>query len=445
MDLRERRENAGISLSRLAILTGYDRTYISKVERGIVPASDELLRRCNAALRELEDGSSAMPSGVVISADNTPTGAVKPLPYKDFGPELRRLREAAGLTLRQLAGKVHCHHGTLSNIECGHRNSSRDIAKLCDDVLGANGKLAALLDPIPASASHDAEEALLIGVNVNGAGWFASVNRRTALQTGVALGVASYIHQPVRQWEQDAAQLTQLYERIRSLCQQVSPYFTLPLLVSRSGGILRMAAAGSARSQPLLWSIAAHFAMYTGKMFQEAGDVASAVRWTTTAHSWAGHSGDSGLVAYVLARQAMLAFYTGRADEVIGLAQEAQQITAAPSRVRGMAALREALDTRGRVTKSRVGGRWTGRQTCWQDRMCRCTDRPRSKRPMSPITWRSPQPSAGTTSDIRGTPQRFSTSSWRSCRCMPGGPMSSSERDARWRMPPPGRSTRHVP
>ncbi|MEU9733335.1 helix-turn-helix transcriptional regulator [Streptomyces sp. NPDC048002] len=67
-----------------------------------------------------------------------------------FGQALRQRRMAAGLSLADLAGLVHCSRGFLSRIENGHRRVSRDLAELCDTVLGAHGELVALVtDPDP--------------------------------------------------------------------------------------------------------------------------------------------------------------------------------------------------------------------------------------------------------------------------------------------------------
>ncbi|MGW1717387.1 helix-turn-helix domain-containing protein [Streptomyces sp. NPDC002156] len=65
-----------------------------------------------------------------------------------FGGELRRRRLAAGLSLADLAGLVHCSRGYLSRIENGHRRVTRELAEGCDDALDAKGEL---LDLAPES------------------------------------------------------------------------------------------------------------------------------------------------------------------------------------------------------------------------------------------------------------------------------------------------------
>ncbi len=62
-----------------------------------------------------------------------------------FGGELRRRREAAGLSLARLATRVHCSKSHLSKVENGHARPDRAFAEACDAALGASGALTALL------------------------------------------------------------------------------------------------------------------------------------------------------------------------------------------------------------------------------------------------------------------------------------------------------------
>ncbi|ONI70526.1 transcriptional regulator [Actinosynnema sp. ALI-1.44] len=68
----------------------------------------------------------------------------------EFGSELKRLREGAGMSLAAFALAVPASKGYLSKIENGKANVSRDIANACDRALKAGGRLAAL-------ATHTAE------------------------------------------------------------------------------------------------------------------------------------------------------------------------------------------------------------------------------------------------------------------------------------------------
>lgn len=58
-----------------------------------------------------------------------------------FGAQLRQCRQAAGLSLRQLAGRVGYDHSYLSQVERGQRPGSADLARLCDGELGTGDRL----------------------------------------------------------------------------------------------------------------------------------------------------------------------------------------------------------------------------------------------------------------------------------------------------------------
>ncbi|GAB4087043.1 hypothetical protein GCM10028784_36730 [Myceligenerans cantabricum] len=64
-----------------------------------------------------------------------------------FGAYLRALREERGLSLRRLGTLVHCSHGHVWDLEHGRKAPSLRVAALLDDVLGAGGQLAGMVQP----------------------------------------------------------------------------------------------------------------------------------------------------------------------------------------------------------------------------------------------------------------------------------------------------------
>ncbi|HEV7658188.1 MAG TPA: helix-turn-helix domain-containing protein [Mycobacteriales bacterium] len=72
----------------------------------------------------------------------------------EFGAELRRRREAAGLSLTQFAPLTHFSKGYLSKVETGNAPPNRSLAEICDRVLDADGELLAL---VPDEGEHDRE------------------------------------------------------------------------------------------------------------------------------------------------------------------------------------------------------------------------------------------------------------------------------------------------
>ncbi|WP_308345486.1 helix-turn-helix transcriptional regulator [Streptomyces sp. ISL-94] len=58
-----------------------------------------------------------------------------------FPAQLRRLRVQRGMSLADLARRTHYSKGYLSKIETGAKPVTTDVARRCDEVLGAGGEL----------------------------------------------------------------------------------------------------------------------------------------------------------------------------------------------------------------------------------------------------------------------------------------------------------------
>src|SRR3954447_1972472 len=64
-----------------------------------------------------------------------------PVTDASFGTQLRHYRQAVGLSLRQLAGRVGYDHSYLSQVERGQRPGSADLARRCDRALDTGSQL----------------------------------------------------------------------------------------------------------------------------------------------------------------------------------------------------------------------------------------------------------------------------------------------------------------
>jgi transcriptional regulator with XRE-family HTH domain len=80
-------------------------------------------------------------------------------PSPRFGDELRRRREAAGLSLSALAARVHYSKSHLSRVENSAKEAGGSLARRCDAELGADGQLARLADRRPAKPAAEREPA----------------------------------------------------------------------------------------------------------------------------------------------------------------------------------------------------------------------------------------------------------------------------------------------
>ncbi|MFI9155368.1 helix-turn-helix domain-containing protein [Streptomyces sp. NPDC053367] len=63
-----------------------------------------------------------------------------------FPAQLRRLRQQRGLSLADLARRTHYSKGYLSKIETGAKRATLDVARRCDQILGAEGELLRLVE-----------------------------------------------------------------------------------------------------------------------------------------------------------------------------------------------------------------------------------------------------------------------------------------------------------
>ncbi|MTD57060.1 XRE family transcriptional regulator [Amycolatopsis pithecellobii] len=70
----------------------------------------------------------------------------------ELGPELRRRRESAGLSLARLAVLAHFTKGYLSKVENGRVRANRSVVEAYDKALGAGGELTALVPGEPPRA-----------------------------------------------------------------------------------------------------------------------------------------------------------------------------------------------------------------------------------------------------------------------------------------------------
>ena len=85
-----------------------------------------------------------------------------------FGQELRRLRCAAGLSLRGLARQAHYDPGYLSKVENGIKQPTSDLATACDRAMGTGGLLTGLVSAhiVPGTSAHPEPDHLRQGAGI---------------------------------------------------------------------------------------------------------------------------------------------------------------------------------------------------------------------------------------------------------------------------------------
>ena len=247
-----------------------------------------------------------------------------------FGELLRECRLAAGLSIGQLAKRVHYSKGYLSKIENDLKLPHETMARLCDGVLDAGGGLIAAARSARDQAAQRATDAGL------------RLGRRQVLVAGTALGVAlAGGPRPVPD-EKVVTGMRTSFEHLRALGMQTSPVVVLEPLIALVRTVHALALENPEPIRARLLLLAARIAEYTGWMNQEAGDEQSAVSWTRHASELARAGGDREIVSYAFVREAGLALYRQDADSTVELARQAQRVDRASPRTLGLASRREA-------------------------------------------------------------------------------------------------------
>ncbi|MEV5754677.1 helix-turn-helix transcriptional regulator [Actinoallomurus sp. NPDC052308] len=267
-----------------------------------------------------------------------------------FGEELRRRRLAAGLTLTDLAQLVHYSKGQLSKVERGIKAPSRELARLCDAALDAEGELASLVHGFPSGAKvtdeiDGDEEVWLMQLSADGQSRFQPMNRRQAMATGAASIAGMSIGLPAVPANFENGTLLgtfrSLFDQYRQLGQATGPGLLLPVLIAQTHALQELSSSAGTRTRQELLRLGSRYAEYIGWLVQETGDEQGALWWTRRAVSLASEGGDEHLGAYGLVRHALITLYREDAEQTIELARKAQS-GKVPPRIRGLAAQREA-------------------------------------------------------------------------------------------------------
>ncbi|MFK4090027.1 multiprotein-bridging factor 1 family protein [Kribbella sp. NPDC020789] len=209
-----------------------------------------------------------------------------------FGSQLRQCRQAAGLSLRQLAGRVGYDHSYLSQVERGRRPGSPDLARRCDDQLGTGDRLAEAYreaHPKPRSGSPE------IPADPLTAAW-----QRLA---GTAPEAAAFPETAWREWL-GSLQSLPAPQRLPELVSELSAPSTGHQLVDE------------ARQTELSLSIA--------ETLTACGRSREAKRWWWAARQLADVVGDPALRSLARSREATCGLAEGRAlQQLLELADEA--------------------------------------------------------------------------------------------------------------------------
>ncbi|MGK5733415.1 nSTAND1 domain-containing NTPase [Streptomyces sp. URMC 124] len=120
-------------------------------------------------------------------AEDRDRGGPAPSVAASPGEELRRLRQERGMSLAGLSRAVHYTKGYLSRVETGEKPMTPEVARRCEEALGAGGALSGLV-PEPAEGRRSGRNGLLevcpyrglAPFDASDASWFFGRDRATA-------------------------------------------------------------------------------------------------------------------------------------------------------------------------------------------------------------------------------------------------------------------------
>lgn len=260
-----------------------------------------------------------------------------------FGALLRRLRLAAGMSLSELARRIHYSKAQLSKIEYGYTLPTLMFAKMCDRELDTGGMLARALPPQPARIEiAKPDEVWVLGLDESGSLHFTALPRRQVLAGATALlGYAVSRRDRTDIDDRTLATLRASFEHHRTLGTIASPEVLLGPVIAHVHTLRTLAADNPEPMRSELQLLAARVAEYAGWLCQEIGRETDALRWLDRAVTLAAGR-DPQLANFAQFRHAEIALNRHNPLQTIELARRAQQNTAAGPRILGLAASCEA-------------------------------------------------------------------------------------------------------
>jgi len=237
---------------------------------------------------------------------------------------MKALRETAGFSLYDLARRIHWSKAAVGHAETGHRLPSRELARVLDDALSANGLLVAL-----AAAERDQ------GRNVS------DMKRRSLLLAGIAAGTsfAAPKSQPTgRVNGSDVKRLLLRTAELRQLDDSLGGADTFALYASemdRTRDTLSRTSHNAA-TRKALHAVLAEQAQLAGWAAFDAGWLERSISLYATSRTMAAEAGDPSLLANAFALEAYQHAFDGRPDVELAMASCAAVTEQVPPRVRAL-------------------------------------------------------------------------------------------------------------
>jgi transcriptional regulator with XRE-family HTH domain len=242
----------------------------------------------------------------------------------DFGTEMRRLLSERGLSLNELARRSNYDAGYLSKISNGRKPATMAVAARLDDVLGADGRLAALVD----------DEPLFNGtLSPEGRNRIEHARRHPG-RAGTAVAESLALVLDAQRHAEDTLGSAAM---LRPVLAQLA---VAEDLVREARG----------PGRPQVVHIAGQWAQFAGWLHANTGQREQADARLSQALQWAVEAGEVNLISEVLSFQGHAAYVSGYPGPVIGLSQAAQRDRGAYP---GQLAISAAQEAKGHAMEGR--------------------------------------------------------------------------------------------
>jgi transcriptional regulator with XRE-family HTH domain len=308
--LREQREAAGVSLGQVVRLTDYSKGHLSKVENGLRPASPRLVRVYESLFIRPDHVAAPRPSRHTPKAG--PPAAV------GYGGEIRRARDALGLSQRDLAEAAGISHVYVSKLENGQSLGTPYVARRLDKQLEQNGALVRLF---VAETRRSSDPVTVPGV---------------ALLSGIGRSRLPVLVEAV------VAEAATELEHLRARRHRTGPAAVVNDVVAQLVALHAAAAAVSARRALAYRNVESRYAEYLSWLAEELGNTVAMSEWLAVAVRLGSDSGDTTIASYAAIRQAATALRADDPGAALRHVQSALSDPVLPARLRRIALQRES-------------------------------------------------------------------------------------------------------
>ncbi|MEU1589487.1 helix-turn-helix transcriptional regulator [Micromonospora sp. NPDC005710] len=224
-----------------------------------------------------------------------------------FGQLLRRHRESAGLSLRQLDSLIHFQYSHISQVERGERRPTEALATNCDRVLGADGTLIEAYRIERAGTTDMHRRAMLRAMTALAA---APAVAPLAGLEALRHGLGDMVTPDRDEWEQIAADHGHGYYRQShaALMAQLGADLTV---------LQHQLAADSGVRRAGLLRAASRLSVIVALSLVASGQTVMGRRWWKTAHRVADESGDTETRVLARAWDVVNSCYDGRSPSAV--------------------------------------------------------------------------------------------------------------------------------